>query len=78
LDPTIYFLAEYYPWWGIPSALILAEIANHFRRTGHRFRFLACAALSLLMATLAVFYFTHSGFQNLRPAMQELERQYRQ
>lgn len=76
MDSNIYFLAEYFPWWGIPSVLILAEIANHFRRSGQRLKFLFFALLSVAMAVGCVLYFTHDGFRNLRPAMQDMEKAY--
>lgn len=76
MDPVIYFLAEYFPWWAIPTILILAEIANHFRRVGHKMRFVATSLLCVVMIVLCVAYFTHDGFMNLRPAMQNLEKQY--
>jgi succinate dehydrogenase hydrophobic anchor subunit len=76
LDPVIYFFAEYFPWWGIPSALILAELANHFRRSGQRVRMAATALISILLVILTVFYFTHDGFRNVRPAMKTFEREY--
>jgi hypothetical protein len=77
LDPLIYFLAEYFPWWGIPSILILGEIANHFRRVGQKVRFILTALVCLLMVVLCIAYFTNDGFRNLRPAMQNLEKQYK-
>jgi hypothetical protein len=55
---------------------MLGEIANHFRRTGQRVRFFLSAGLSFLMLVLSILYFTHSGFNNLRPAMQTLEKTY--
>jgi hypothetical protein len=30
----------------------------------------------LLMLALCIFYFTNDGFRNLRPAMQNMEKQY--
>jgi hypothetical protein len=77
LDPLIYFLAEYFPWWGIPSILILAEMANHFRRIGHKVRFFLTVLICLILTVLCIAYFTQDGFRNLRPAMQNLEKQYK-
>lgn len=77
MDPIIYFLAEHYPWWGIPSTLIMAEVANHFRRTGHRGGFFTAAFCSAVLGVLSVLYFTHNGFLNVRPTMQSIEHQYK-
>ena len=76
MDPLIYFLAEYFPWWSIPCILIFAEISNHYRRTGLRVRAALAALCSLLLLGLTIWWFTHSGFENLRPAMQNLEKTY--
>jgi len=76
LDPLIYFLADYFPWWSIPSILILAEISNHYRRVGKRVRAVIFASCSLLLLGLTIWYFTHGGFENLLPAMQNLEKTY--
>ena len=78
MDPVIYFLAEHYPWWGIPCVFIFFETANHFRRTGRRAPMMLFGFLAISLAALAVLYFTHDGFFRLRPAMQNLERQYKQ
>jgi hypothetical protein len=76
LDPIIYFFAEYFPWWALPSALIFAEVANHFRRTGKRLGFFFFSGVSLVLAALTILYFVKNGFVNLRPAMQNLEKTY--
>ena len=76
MSSLVYFLAEHYPWWGIPSILIMGETANHFRRTGQRARMLVCVLFALLFATLTVVYFLYDGLTNTRPAIQKLERSY--
>jgi hypothetical protein len=74
LDPLIYFLAEHYPWWGIPLVLILGETANHFRRTGRRWSMVICAVLALGFIALTVIYFVKDGFFETRPTLQKMER----
>lgn len=76
MDSLIYFLLEHYPWWGVPSALIAAETANHFRRVGRRPAMFFFGAIAALLVILVVAYFFYNGFSNLRPAMKEIERQY--
>jgi hypothetical protein len=72
----IYFLAEYYPWWGLPLALIMIETSNHFRRGGKRGPFILFFGTGLLLIALAVLYFVNGGFFTVRPTIQNLERQY--
>lgn len=77
MDPILYFLAEHYPWWGIPSTLIMAEVANHFRRGGRRIPAVAAALFGLMLGVLSILYFTHNGLVNVRPAMQNIEHHYK-
>ncbi|RZA06045.1 MAG: hypothetical protein EOP11_11320 [Proteobacteria bacterium] len=74
MDPLIYFLAEHYPWWGLPLALITGETANHFRRTGKRMGAVICGLLTLGFLGLAVVYFVKDGFFETRPTLQKMER----
>lgn len=74
MDSTIYFLAEHYPWWGLPLALIFGETANHYRRSGKRPAMLVCGLLALGFLTLAVIYFVKDGFFQTRPTLQQMER----
>ncbi len=76
LNPFVYFFAEYFPWWGIPTALIFAEVSNYFRRRSQKLQAIIFALASLSMVALVILYFTEDGFRNLRPAMQNLEKKY--
>jgi hypothetical protein len=72
LGPVFYFLAEHYPWWGIPCILIFGEAANHFRRNGMRMKLFFCASLSLMFLLLTVLYF-FVGYEHVRPTLQGIE-----
>lgn len=71
----MYFIADLYPWWGLPLAFIFAEVANRYRRRGERGRMLGSLLLSVIFLALAGAYFVFNGFENLRPAMEKLDRQ---
>ena len=73
----VFFLADYFLFWAIPLILILAETANHFRRTGKRPQLIACALLCLLFIGLTIAYFVGNGFSNLRPLLEGVDRDYR-
>lgn len=70
----IYFLADLYPWWGMPLALIFAERANYFRRQGNRNKVIRNVAISLVFLSLTIAYFALNGIEKMRPALMELER----
>jgi hypothetical protein len=74
LSWIVYFLADHYPWWGIPAALVMAELANHFRRTGMRIYTVLSGLVALGLIALAVIYFTNDGFFKTRPTLQNMER----
>ncbi|MGZ3671895.1 MAG: hypothetical protein ACXWP1_01600 [Bdellovibrionota bacterium] len=74
MSPIIYFVADLYPWWGIPIALIFAEVANTHRRRGERKKMAMYLSVSFIFFSLAVVYFVLNGFEKLRPAMEQLER----
>lgn len=74
MSSVIYFLADLYPWWGIPFALILAELANYYRRNGNRKKMVLYLSISSVFLALAAAYFWFNGMERMRPAMQELER----
>jgi hypothetical protein len=76
LGELIYFLADYYPWWGIPLALILAELANYHRRGAKKKKMITYASLSLVLVILSVLYFVFDGQRQMRPAIQEVERSF--
>jgi len=73
---VIYFLADLYPWWGIPLGLILAELANYFRRHGNRKKMILYLSISFVLFALAGAYFVFNGMERVRPGMQELERTF--
>lgn len=73
----LYFIADYYPWWGIPIGLICLEIANTHRRLGDRKKMVKYLAVSALFGLLTATYFFFNGFVNLRPGMEHMERQIR-
>lgn len=74
MDPVIYFIADHFPWWGIPLGLIFLEVANIHRRRRYRKQMFMALAVSGVFFTLAVAYFFYNGFENLRPAMKNIER----
>ena len=76
MSPVIYFIADLYPWWGIPLALIFAELANSHRRRGERKKMMLKLCVSFFFFSLAVAYFVLNGIETLRPAMQQLDRMY--
>jgi hypothetical protein len=76
LSPLVYFISDLYPWWGIPLALIFAEVANSYRRRGERKKMMIHLSVSLVFFALAVAYFAFNGVERLRPAMEELEQTY--
>jgi len=69
-------LADFYPWWGIPLALILAEVGNYYRRQGKRKKMALYLAASIVLVSLAAVYFWFNGVERTRPAMQELENTF--
>ncbi len=74
MNATIYFLADLYPWWGLPLAFIFAELANRYRRHGQRPKALMFIAISFVFLAAAAAYFAFNGIERLRPAMKEMER----
>lgn len=72
MSPTFYFLAEHYPWWGIPCVLIFAEVANHHRRNGKRAKFAFFSLFSMAFLALVVLYFA-VGYEKVRPTLQGIE-----
>ena len=73
MSSLIYFVADLYPWWGIPLAFIFFELANARRRRGERKMMLVHLSISLVFLALAGAYFAFNGMEHLRPAMQQLE-----
>jgi hypothetical protein len=76
LSSFIYFVADYYPWWGLPLALIFAEQANKSRRYRDHKKAVLYGCFSMGFLFLAVAYFMFNGFEKLRPAMQQLESMF--
>jgi hypothetical protein len=74
VNSLVYFLADYYPWWGIPTGLILAEVANGYRRRGERKKFIQYLLVSLVFLSLAAAYIVFDGPEKLRPGMERAER----
>ena len=74
MSSVIYFLADLYPWWGMPLALIFAERAVYFRRQGSPKKMIRSVALSLVFLSLTFAYFALNGIEKMRPALMELER----
>jgi hypothetical protein len=72
----LYFLASIYPWWGIPMVFIMLELGGYFRRQAKRRGMWICRALAMFFASLAVAYFAGNGYQNVRPAIHEIEKRY--
>lgn len=72
----VYFLAEQYPWWGIPLALILIETGLHFRRNGRTMRAVVLFLIAISLIGLAGFFIWGNGIQNVRPFLREIEYQY--
>lgn len=77
MSPLIYFVADYYPWWGIPIAIIFAEVANSHRRHGERGKMIKCLSISFLFFAVAVVYIFLNGRVTLRPGMERMERTMR-
>lgn len=74
MSSVIYFLADLYPWWGMPLALIFAERAVYFRRQGNRKKVVRNAAIGIVFLSLTIAYFALNGLEKMRPALMELER----
>jgi hypothetical protein len=77
VSALVYFFADYYPWWGIPIGLILAEVANGHRRRGNRKAMFKYLSVSFIFLGLAAAYIFYNGMQNLRPGMEHMERTIR-
>lgn len=73
MNDIFYFLADLYPWWGIPLGLILAELGNKYRRSGNRQKMFRCMTASVILLALAAAYFVFNGKKYIRPAMQQME-----
>lgn len=76
MDSLVYFMAEHYPWWAFPLALILFELTRFFWRNGRPVKTALTAAAAVALVALGVLYFMQDGFRNLRPAMKDAERTY--
>ena len=76
MNSIIYFLAEHYPFWGIPLALIFFELARFFWRNGRVLSLLISVGIAGVLTLLAVWYFVGDGFRNVRPALTEAEKTY--
>ncbi len=72
----IYFLAEHYPFWGFPLALILIELARFFWRNGYLTRTILTLGLSVVLLVLGVMYFVEDGFHTVRPTLKNAEQTY--
>lgn len=35
----LFLAVRFYPWWAIPTAVIIAQLGGHFVRTGSKLRF---------------------------------------
>jgi hypothetical protein len=73
LHPLFYFIADLYPWWGIPLALILLEAANRNRRRSERKQFLIKSIIAVVLIALGGGYF-YLGREGLAASMQRLEQ----
>jgi len=69
-------MADYYPFWGFPLALIFAEIANHSRRRKRIIIMIIAAIISLTLFALGVWYLAYNGYTNTRPTLKKLEQTY--
>ncbi|HEY8278770.1 MAG TPA: hypothetical protein VIH99_04060 [Bdellovibrionota bacterium] len=76
MSPVIYFVAHLYPWWGIPLALICAEVANSYRRHRNRRQMVIWGCFSGFLMLLALLYFVFNGLEYIRPSMKELEQSF--
>ncbi len=76
MSSLIYFLAEHYPFWGIPLALIFFELARFFWRNGRPLRAVLSIGMAGLLVLLAAWYFLGDGFRNVRPALSNAEKTY--
>lgn len=72
----VYFIVVQYPWWGIPLAIILIEVAMHLRRTAQGLKALGVLCISVLLLGLAVYFILENGVQNSGPALQKIEQKY--
>jgi hypothetical protein len=76
LNSLLYFLAEYYPFWGIPATLILSEIANHSRRNSRTKAMFLALFGAAFFGSLSVLYFWQGGHDGVRAGLQEIEYKY--
>jgi type II secretory pathway component PulM len=72
----LYFIVEVFPWWAIPLALILVELAFHFRRTARTGKAVLCILTAFTLVVLTGVFIWENGVQNVRPAMNKIERTY--
>lgn len=73
---VLYFVADFYPWWGIPLGFLCLEIANSGRRHGNKPKMILYVCLGVLFLLTAAAYFVFDGRERLRPAMQGIERSF--
>lgn len=73
----IYFLADIFPFWAIPFALILFEAGRSFRRRGRTPQAIVLIIVSIVLATTSVLHIL-SGRDNVRKRLQMLEKEYSQ
>lgn len=72
---SLYFVARYFPFWAIPTALILAEIARLAYRHGKKTRGIMAVTICVALLGLTVWYFVADGYNRLNPALyQGLEK----
>jgi type II secretory pathway component PulM len=71
---ALYFIVEVFPWWAIPLALILVELAAHFRRTARAGKAVLCLLTAITLVALTGFFIWENGPRNARNAMQRYEK----
>lgn len=76
MGAIIYFLAYYFPFWGLPTAYILFEVGNNYRKRGLVVQGLFFVGLSFLFLVASILFFVFSGFDTVVPAIKSLEHKY--
>jgi len=71
-------MADLFPFWAIPLAVICFELARFYGRHRQKGRMAFLFTFSFTLLGLSLAYFIFDGRNALRPAMQNFERSYLQ
>lgn len=68
---TLFFLARFFPFWGIPAAFLFFEVGMHFYHRRLRNGWVVGFGMSFLLVVLAVLWVVFEGYWKAGPFLKE-------